>query len=779
LIVNIPSEARFTRSRSCPICGGCDRDPRGQGTRCFGFLSADGEYAHCTREEFAGKAEFNAKSQTYGHKLRGECLCGKEHAPTTKPTGRRTGRGRLVATYDYRSSEGVLLLQAVREEPKGFKLRRPDDRGGWIWSMEGVERVLYNLPALTRADSSQSVFVVEGEKDADNLANIGLVATTNPGGAGKFRAEHADTLRHRKVVILPDNDDAGRAHCQQVAQLLYGIAAEIRVLELPKLREKGDASDWLAGLPAQWSAEKRRAELECLAGGAPVWKPPAERNGQPIGPEPEGNLTELGNARRLVARFGDQVRYSKAHGGWFQWDGVRWRPDQTGSIWRLAKDVVRLLGAEAASTIFDRRRQAILRWALKSEERKSIAAMIDLAWSEPGIALMPDDFDRDPWLLNTPSGTVDLRCGDMRPHDQADLLSKMTSVPFDPAAKCSKWLAALRKSFKENEGLIAYVQRALGYSLTGNAGEHCLFLCYGTGRNGKNTILDTAHAILGDYATVSDPRIFRASNMRDHPAGLADLMGRRFVPTSEIEEGERLAESLVKRVTGDKVIKARFMRQNWFEFPVLFKVWLLCNDKPEIRGRDEGIWSRIRMIPFDVVIEERERIKNYSDILVREEGPGILNWLVEGCLQWQQQGLNEPKEVVNAGQAYRSEQDLVKQFVDECCDSFLDMPHIQPAPRERVHALYDSYVKWCQRSGEKDVLTSRKFGLALTPLGYKPDEGNSVRYRLGLLLKKAETPVGKSARKGQNGITLACALRAEYTISPTSRLADCAELAGG
>jgi putative DNA primase/helicase len=171
------------------------------------------------------------------------------------------------------------------------------------------------------------------------------------------------------------------------------------------------------------------------------------------------------------------------------------------------------------------------------------------------------------------------------------------------------------------------------------------------------------------------------------------------------------------------------MCQNPFEFPVLFTVWMLCNHKPEIRGRDEGIWSRIRIIPFEVFIPEHERIKNLSEILVRDEGPGVLNWLVEGCLQYLQQGLNEPKKVRDATQAYRAEQDIVGRFVQECCNSYLNQPHIQPTPREKVHALYSAYKTWCQDAGEKDVLTKKKLGSELEPLGYTLEQSNGVSYR--------------------------------------------------
>jgi putative DNA primase/helicase len=476
------------------------------------------------------------------------------------------------------------------------------------------------------------------------------------------------------------------------------------------------------------------------------WAP--RPNGRPGGKGPSTNgdghhraeadplkLTEWGNARRMIAAHGHRLRYSKPLGLWLEWDGSRWRPDQTGAIWRWAKETVRNLGREAADTPDDRRRRSILRWALKSEEKKVMGASIELAWSEPGISIMPDELDRDPWVLNTPSGTVDLKTGELRPHRQEDLITKITSVPFDPEADCPRWKRTLREIFADDDEMVAYVQRALGYSLTGVIGEHALFLCHGTGRNGKNTVLDTVASILADYATVANPRTFLTAGQNDHLAMVADLMGRRFVPTDEVDEGEQLAESMVKRLTGNKVLKARFMHKNPFEFPVLFKVWMLANSKPEIQGQDDGIWSRIRLIPFEVYFPPEKRIKGLGDILLAEEGPGILKWLVDGCLEWRRVGLAEPAKVLDATKEYRSEQNVLMDFIGQCTTSHLDHSTLRDQAREKFGRLYERYVNWCKENGEKKILTSRKFGLKLTPLGYKPYESNGVSYRLGLTLK--------------------------------------------
>lgn len=229
---------RFKKNSRCPICDGYDGQKRGVGKRCYGFLSSDGEYAHCTREEHAGMLTRYANSDTYGHKLFGDCRCGQQHNPPMMAN-------RMVAEYDYVDETGELLYQAVRFMPKDFRARRPDNKGGWVWNVEGVNRVLYRLPQLLAADQHIPVFIVEGEKDADRLASLGCIATTNVFGAGKWRSEYNESLRGRNVVVLPDNDKMGRDHANAVATSLRNIAASVKVVELPDLPDKGDVSDWL------------------------------------------------------------------------------------------------------------------------------------------------------------------------------------------------------------------------------------------------------------------------------------------------------------------------------------------------------------------------------------------------------------------------------------------------------------------------------------------------------------------------------------------------------
>lgn len=237
---------RFSRSKSCPICGGWDNAPRGRGKRCFGFLSEDGTWAHCTREEFAGSLTMNTKSSTYAHSLRSICKCGKGHHGALSSGSVDSTQRKIIATYDYKDAKGALLFQVVRWQPKSFSQRRPDGNGRWIWNLHGVRTVLYRLPELASADPQEPIFLPEGEKDVDNLARLGVVCATSPMGAGKWRVEYSEALRGRKVVLLPDNDQKGKEHMQAVARSLRGVARSVKIVELPNLREKGDVSNWLS-----------------------------------------------------------------------------------------------------------------------------------------------------------------------------------------------------------------------------------------------------------------------------------------------------------------------------------------------------------------------------------------------------------------------------------------------------------------------------------------------------------------------------------------------------
>jgi putative DNA primase/helicase len=273
------SRIRFRRGHTCPVCGGCDDAPRGQGRRCHGFIQ--GDWIHCSREEYSGQAPFSTVSQTWSHKAKGKCPCGVEHAPA-EYTPSRSKKLRITHVYKYRDREGKVVHETVRYEPKDFRQRRPLPGGGYAWNLSGIDVVLYNLPTLCTTDPEQTVYIVEGEKDADRLGALGLIATTNPMGAKKWGMVDSAPLHGRPCVIVQDNDQKGREHTPQVAASLYGKATSVKILDLPGLSEHGDISDYLD----QGHTVEQLVEL---AAAAPEWIPhePHHLNGS--APSVNGN----------------------------------------------------------------------------------------------------------------------------------------------------------------------------------------------------------------------------------------------------------------------------------------------------------------------------------------------------------------------------------------------------------------------------------------------------------------------------------------------------------
>ena len=383
--------------------------------------------------------------------------------------------------------------------------------------------------------------------------------------------------------------------------------------------------------------------------------------------------TETANAKRLVERFGDVIRWVGPWDKWLHWDGRRWKIDDMARMQscgkQIAKGLWKELAAEIAAGKLDKDAiTAIYAFAKSSNSANGVRNMVSLGRSEPGIPIGVDELDTDPWLLNVRNGTLDLRTGTIREHRQADNITKLAPVGFDPLATCPIWDAFLRKIFAEKETLITYMQRLVGYSLTGVAQEHILPFLYGIGANGKSTFAELLLKLFGpDYAMKAAPDLLLAKHNDSHPTERADLFGKRFVACIETEDGRRLAESLVKELTGGDRVRARRMREDFWEFAPTHHVWLAGNYKPTIRGTDHGIWRRVKLIPFDVVISDDEQDKHLSSKLAGELS-GILNWALAGCLNWQRSGMVEPTEVQMATQEYSHEMDTIGQFIAERCE---------------------------------------------------------------------------------------------------------------
>ncbi len=435
---------------------------------------------------------------------------------------------------------------------------------------------------------------------------------------------------------------------------------------------------------------------------------------EPESPLVVANLTDVGNAERFAAHVGRDLRYVHLSDTWFIWTGRRWQKDDTGAALRHALATIRATAHQADALDEEKERTRLFRHALKSEAASRIHSMLRLATSL--LPVTPDQLDRNLWLLNCTNGTLDLRTGELRPHDRDDLLTRLAPVAYDPEAPCPRWEGFLQQVMDGNEALIGFLQRAVGYSLSGSTAEQVLFLLHGVGANGKSTFIETIRAVLGDYATQADFTTFLRQQGEGIRNDVARLVGARFVSAVEAEGGRPLAEAMVKQLTGGDTVTARFLFKEFFEFTPVFKLWLAANSRPTVSGTDNGIWRRIRLVPFTVTIPPEERDRDLVRKLA-EELPGVLAWAVRGCLRWQAEGLGVPPEVEAATEAYRDEMDVLGGFLTDCC---VLREGIQVTSAE----LYAAYLTWCEVNGERPV-TRRKMGLRLSERGFERKRGTA------------------------------------------------------
>lgn len=438
-------------------------------------------------------------------------------------------------------------------------------------------------------------------------------------------------------------------------------------------------------------------------------------------------MTDYGNAQRLVGRYANNIHYVYAWRKWLAWDKIRWRPDATGVIERCAKNTVRRIYQEAAAAS-DHLRESLAKHAVSSEDSRRISAMIALARSEPGVAIEPEKLDADPWAINCLNGTLNLRTGELREQRRSDLFSKVCQVSYDAGAKAPLWESFLQTTFNHDDALIDYIGKLAGYWLTGSVIEQILSIFWGVGANGKSTFLNTLHGVMGlDYAIKAASDLLILKRGDSHPTDKADLHGRRFVICSETDEGRHLAESLVKDLTGGERVRARRMREDFWEFAPTHKIVLCTNHKPAITGIDHAIWRRLHLVPFTTIIPDAEQDKNLTKKLESERA-GILTWASAGCLRWQREGLGMPAVVKAATADYRKQQDALAPFLDECCrtGSF--------NYRAKASELYEVYKLWSTENGEKPE-SQTHFGSALIDRGCERYTDNGTKYK-GIAVKE-------------------------------------------
>jgi len=429
------------------------------------------------------------------------------------------------------------------------------------------------------------------------------------------------------------------------------------------------------------------------------------------------NLTDLGNAERFAAKYRDKVRWCETWNTWLIFNGKCWEPDRTGRVDQFGKVVVRLIYNEAAAEPEDDQRKRIAKHANASESNRAVRAMLDRAKSE--LPAVPDDFNKHLYLLNCNNGTLDLRSGELRSHNPHDMLTRCLKIDYNPLAPFGRWESFIKSIFAEDSDLIQFMKEALGMSLCGDISEQCLFICHGNGSNGKTTMLETIRIIMRDYALAANVQTFQMRKNEGIGNDIAELYGARFVTASENALGSRLNEALIKKATGKEPLRGRRLHENEFEFMPEFTLWFAVNHKPIVRDTSKGMWRRVHFIPFSVTIEGDKVDKHLGEKLL-EEAEGILAWLVQGCVAWFKRGhLEAPRIVQEATQAYRSEMDIIANFVDEEC-------LIGDGKTVSTKLLLERFESWCNDNGEKyDPRTLRN---ALRERGLHSTKSTGGRY---------------------------------------------------
>lgn len=647
--------------------------------------------------------------------------------------------------------------------PPGTKAEWLLDSSIPVVFVEGVKKALalWGLAFHGVSESAEKPrFVVVGLNGVWNwLSKTGREETAE--GGWEHKSEPLPdfswlTWTNRKVFILYDanvqtNPNVRSARRRLTDHLHTCDVAEVRYIDLPQI-EGINGIDDLLGV---WPKERVLALVEDEAYDSASFA-----------------LTDLGNAERFVYQHSENVRFCHElgkGGEWLTWTGQRWQLDRQKRSVELAKETVRSMKAEAdrlyekAKPDLERlqaelasipeadktkraeiqkkiemtaqRPQKVTAWQQRSEQKRSIFDMLTLAQSVPDVCVALGDLDQNHLLFNAANGTIDLSTGGLRKPRREDLITQMSPVRYDATAECPLWKKFLSEVFAGHEDLTPFIQTYVGYSLTGLTKEEYLAVLHGEGRNGKGTFIKTLAEMFGDYGTTADFNTFvdKGENNRAPRDDVANMKGKRFVASQETREGAKLAEALVKWLTGGDKLRARKLYENSDEFDPTWKIWLATNHKPEISGDDIGIWSRIKLIPFTVSFEGREDKDLKNNLLA--ELPGILRWAVEGCSTYMSKGLEFPKSVLDATSEYKAESDKLGQWIEECCvlsDSF----------QKLAHELHSSYEKWCSRTHEKTILNKNAFGRRL---GRRKDlksehTRNGTRYiGIGLKAEDRET----------------------------------------
>lgn len=672
----------------------------------------------------------------------------------------------IVSEYIYTDEKGNNLFSKVRFEPKHFSQKRIID-GATIWGLnkglyyetyknsnnwsqkkrenvptkeyEGIEPVIYNLPQIIQTiKNNESIYIVEGEKDVNTLSKLGLTATCNFDGASKstqkskWHKEYNQYFKDAKVVILHDNDNSGIAHKDSIAANLFNVVEYIKCPELTEIEEKQDITDWI-------TAGHTKEELISLVDRTDIYDSEEMANQSLI----KFNFSDVGNAERLMVTYGRNIRYSPIRMNWFIWSGRHWEVDHNGKIENLARKVIRKFQIEGNSLPDEvndkpnKLKQQISKFVLKSETDGRLKAMINQAKTFTPYILK--ETDQNVYLINYRNGTLNLHTGLLRKFERKDYLTKIVDLEFDPKAECLQWKKFINKIFMNDQELINYIQKSIGYSMTGDSNLQCFYILHGKGSNGKGTFIQAIERLLGSYYSTLSPESLmeRSGNNEGAREDLAKLEGTRFVCVNECDENKYFDENLLKRMSSgsNEKFTVRRMYESYFDLRPLFKMWMTTNALPRIKGTDKGIWRRVRKIPFeyDFDLDEDKNVNFFQEKLVPELN-GILNWALDGCLKWQQEGMKVPAVVEIAIEKYKSDMDPIARFIDETCI-------ISETCKAKISELYDLYKDWCEENKEYK-LSSIKLTKRLVDKGFKQIRTMNSRCWSGIGILDNENQIG-------------------------------------
>lgn len=663
---------------------------------------------------------------------------GISYKPSMKRDAKNNAQGgmfdfnNVIAVYAYRNA-----TRKLRDGNKRFFWQHLEG-DAWKPKRGNAPHVLY-----VAGKPQDTLFIVEGEKDCDTMASLGFYAVSpenGAGGHGKWLSEYNQDVKDMSVRIIPDNDDIGLAFAEQIANNIQTVAKDVKILELkdvwPDIKEHQDISDMVNAFGDE-EAIKAINTLVNTSTPHKVRKRPLSAILKDLHPEsdPRYEPNDIGNGNLFSDVYKDVARYCPDRGIWYVYNGKVWKPDSKDSTqtMQLCKKLANALVLHSTTIAKEGYTNAVTKWQYRNKRNTILKDAQDC------YPVNVCEFDKDIYLLNCKNGTLDLRTMEFRPHAPGDLISKMANVYYNPDARCERWDSFINEIMQGDQEKAHFLQKALGYSLTGDTREECFFILYGaTSRNGKGTLMESYKNILGDYGRASTPETIAQKDRADSTKPneeIARLAGARFVNISEPDKNLVLSSALIKTLTGNDTISARYLHEHIFEFRPQFKLFINTNHLPRVTDSTVFGSDRIKVITFDRHFGDSERDTNLKRLFAsKDNASAILNWCIDGLKAYQVEGLNIPASVQKATKEYMIDSDDITRFMDE--ELIVDYKCMV-----KTMDVYERYKAWCDRNGfmQKSSKTFiqdlKQRNVDVLPNKRPPEGGNPCSMILGRKLK--------------------------------------------